>query len=163
MNTQEKQKGFTLIELLIVISIISLLSSFVLVAVNSARAKSRDAVRYQAAKQIKNALELYYTNNGYYPLCGADIHCDTTGAFTALSMLAVVPTYISSIKNDPLNTSGYGYYYGRGYIKTGTNSFATTGNATDYIFGMRLENGSDPAYTGWGNPNLNYLDSNRTQ
>ncbi len=163
MNKRTQQKGFTLIELLVVISIISLLSSIVLAALNSARSKGRDAVRYQTANQIKTALELYFTNYGYYPVCGGNVHCTTVGTYSALSTLAVVPTYISSIKDDPINANGYGYFYGRGYIKTGTNSFLYTGAETDYIFGMRLENSSAPTYSGWTNPNLNYLDSNRNQ
>jgi type II secretion system protein G len=60
--------GFTIIELLVVIAIIGLLASVVLVSVNSARAKSRDAARVQAMKQVQSALELYYADNKHYPL-----------------------------------------------------------------------------------------------
>ncbi|MEI6659824.1 MAG: prepilin-type N-terminal cleavage/methylation domain-containing protein [bacterium] len=64
------QKGFTLIELLVVISIISLLSSVVLSALNSARSKARDALRNQDVEQIKIAMNLYYHTNGFYPAVG---------------------------------------------------------------------------------------------
>lgn len=57
-------KAFTLIELLVVISIIGMLSSVVLVSVNSARAKGVDTSRVQAVTQVRNALELYASNNG---------------------------------------------------------------------------------------------------
>lgn len=63
-----RKKGFTLIELLVVISIIGLLSSIVLASLNSARIKSRDARRMLDILTIKNALELYASDNsGNYP------------------------------------------------------------------------------------------------
>ncbi|HYC80068.1 MAG TPA: type II secretion system protein [Candidatus Binatia bacterium] len=62
-----KEKGFTLIELLVVIAIIGILSAVVLVSLNSARAKSRDARRLSDLRQIMTALEIYYNDNGAYP------------------------------------------------------------------------------------------------
>lgn len=69
MNTlrNKTQKGFTLIELLVVIAIIGLLASVVLLALNSARAKSRDAKRVADVRQIASALELYFNDNNTYP------------------------------------------------------------------------------------------------
>jgi prepilin-type N-terminal cleavage/methylation domain-containing protein len=64
---KEKQKGFTLIELLVVIAIIGLLSSIVMVGLNSARAKGRDSYRRSSLLQVQKALELYYNVNGSYP------------------------------------------------------------------------------------------------
>ena len=54
------QKGFTLIELLVVIAIIGMLSSVVLVSLNSAREKARNARRIADARQAVGALELYF-------------------------------------------------------------------------------------------------------
>ena len=61
------QRGFTLIELLVVIAIIGILSSVILASLGNARAKSRDATRLSNVRQIQNALELYYADNGEYP------------------------------------------------------------------------------------------------
>jgi len=60
--------GFTLIELLVVISIIGLLASVVLVSLNSARQKSRDAKRLADVRQVMTGLELFYNDNNRYPL-----------------------------------------------------------------------------------------------
>lgn len=62
-----KQKGFTLIELLVVIAIIGLLASVVLLSLNSARQKSRDAKRLADVRQVASALELYYNDCQAYP------------------------------------------------------------------------------------------------
>jgi prepilin-type N-terminal cleavage/methylation domain-containing protein len=70
MNTH---RGFTLIELLVVIAIIGLLASVVLLSLNSARAKSRDAKRMADVKLIANAMELYFNDSGSYPVQTGDL------------------------------------------------------------------------------------------
>ena len=78
----KKQEGFTLIELLVVISIIGLLSSIVLVSLNSARSSTRTSQRTQALIQVRNALELYYSKHGKYPSTNAMLYAsdsDTNG------------------------------------------------------------------------------------
>ncbi len=57
-----KKKGFTLIELLVVIAIIGLLTTLAVVALNSARAKSRDARRVSDIRQIQTAIELFFNS-----------------------------------------------------------------------------------------------------
>jgi prepilin-type N-terminal cleavage/methylation domain-containing protein len=59
--------AFTLIELLVVIAIIGVLASVVLSALNTARAKARDAKRLQQIKQVQIALEMYKDAKGAYP------------------------------------------------------------------------------------------------
>jgi prepilin-type N-terminal cleavage/methylation domain-containing protein len=63
-STLAYQKGFTLIELLVVIAIIGLLASVILVALNGARAKARDATRISDITQLATAMELNYNNVG---------------------------------------------------------------------------------------------------
>lgn len=100
--------GFTLIELLVTIAIIGLLASVVLVSVNNARVKARDAKRKMDIAQIQKALELYYDDNQRYPPAGGaiapnggwtnsnDSSWDTFG--TALQK------YISKLPHDPKET-----------------------------------------------------------
>lgn len=64
MNTV---RGFTLVELLVAVGIIGVLASVSMVSVNSIRVKARDSKRISDIKQVQNALEAYYSNNGQYP------------------------------------------------------------------------------------------------
>lgn len=70
---QKNSKGFTLIELLVVIAIIGLLSTLAVVALNSARQKSRDSKRVADIKQVQTALELYFADQNGYPTEAAQV------------------------------------------------------------------------------------------
>lgn len=109
MKKNMLKKGFTLIELLVVIAIIGILSSVVLVSLNSSRAKARDAKRVADVGQLQTALALYLDDNGTYP--------------AALSDLS--PTYMSVIPVDPSDASSY--------------SYSASGDSTDYCLGDTLE------------------------
>lgn len=63
-----KHSGFTLIELLVVIAIIGILASVVLASLNSAREKSRNASYLAQIRQYQNALNMYFTDNGTFPI-----------------------------------------------------------------------------------------------
>src|ERR1700741_3316047 len=70
MRCPQKNKnnyGFTLIELLGVISIIALLSSILLYAVNSARGKTSKSKRLADINQIAKGLGIVYNSCNSYP------------------------------------------------------------------------------------------------
>lgn len=67
-----KGGGFTLIELLVVVAIIGILSSVVLASLNTARAKGRNAKRMLEIHTVELALDLYFSNNGTYPISDND-------------------------------------------------------------------------------------------
>ncbi len=89
-----KNTGFTLIELLVVIAIIGLLSTVVMTSLNSARKKGRDTRRVEDLNTIRQALEVYYDDNGKYPTA--------LSALTTGGQLPVVPT-------DPQSGNAYSY------------------------------------------------------
>lgn len=100
------KKGFTLVELLVVIAIIGLLSTMAVVALNSARAKSRDARRISDVKQIQTALELFYNDYGGYPSGGGTALATSTGLGT---YMATVPTPPSPSDCTGIPTPHYSY------------------------------------------------------
>jgi prepilin-type N-terminal cleavage/methylation domain-containing protein len=59
--------GFTLIELLVVVTIISVLAGLVTVNFVGARERARDAGRKSNLRQLKSALQLYYSDYSVYP------------------------------------------------------------------------------------------------
>lgn len=107
----KNSKGFTLIELLTVIAIIGILASIVVVSVNTARMKSRDARRIADIGTIRTAMEMYAdANNGSYPQTAID---PATGRCrTEQSISGLTPTYLPVLPRDPrTGASGYVYWY----------------------------------------------------
>ncbi|HMA78617.1 MAG TPA: type II secretion system protein [Candidatus Paceibacterota bacterium] len=62
-----KQSGFTLLELLVVIAIIGVLSSIALASLADAREGARDTSRITMLREMRTAMQLYYTEFGEYP------------------------------------------------------------------------------------------------
>ena len=86
---KNNKQGFTLIELLVVIAIIGLLATLSIVALNTARSRSRDAKRVAYVKQIQTALELYFNDNAVYP---ASVTSGSSISTSTNVYMGVVPT-----------------------------------------------------------------------
>ncbi|MDD5589739.1 MAG: type II secretion system protein [Candidatus Portnoybacteria bacterium] len=100
-----KKRGFTLIELLVVIAIIGILATIVLVSLNSARVKARDARRQSDMHQIALAMEMYYDSQS--PASYLNI-ADTA---TAIPVSSSIGTYMNPVPLDPTNSGNYIYYW----------------------------------------------------
>ena len=103
---RKNQKGFTLIELLVVIAIIGVLSTIVLVSLNTARQKARDVRRVSDMRQVALGLEMYYDSN-----------TDTGYPGTvAVESWAVMDTalegggFITSVPTEPGTNDAYQYW-----------------------------------------------------
>lgn len=104
----QNSRGFTLMELLIVMSIIAIITAIGLVSYAPINKRSRDAKRKSDLEQVRSALEMYRSDNGYYPGSSASFDIMTT----ALNDSLVVPTpYLPSIPMDPKSTSTSPVYY----------------------------------------------------
>ena len=62
-----RQKGFTLIELMIVVAIIGILAAIALPQYNKYVARTQVAEAFALLGQVKQALTLYYQENGAFP------------------------------------------------------------------------------------------------
>lgn len=72
----KSSNGFTLIELLVVISVLGVLSSIVIVAINPAERlrQARDTHKVSFMRQVKDAVTGYYADaQGKYPGCKPDL------------------------------------------------------------------------------------------
>ena len=109
------KRGFTLIELLVVIAIIGMLSSVVLASLNTARASSRDSRRIQDIQQVRTALELYYQENGRYPIqaswTGTSEGCYSGTSDPDASIPGLAPDFIGQVPEDPKPVGGSCYLY----------------------------------------------------
>ncbi|MBI4029220.1 MAG: prepilin-type N-terminal cleavage/methylation domain-containing protein [Candidatus Blackburnbacteria bacterium] len=102
---QIKNRGFTLIEVLVVIAIIGILIALSAVAYQSARQAGRDTKRKGDLYEIRSALEIYRNDCGQYP--------STLSFGSSLSGVGTCAgnTYLSTVPNDPLYSSGRQYRY----------------------------------------------------
>ncbi|MBI2674222.1 MAG: prepilin-type N-terminal cleavage/methylation domain-containing protein [Candidatus Yanofskybacteria bacterium] len=98
---KKTQRGFTLVELLVVIAIIGILATLLLLQLGVARQRARDAKRIADVNQVRTAIELYFDDNGSYPV---------SGNYAGLGTL-LVPKYLTQLPLDPLNTTLHFYRY----------------------------------------------------
>ncbi len=114
-----------MVELLVVIAIIGILATLLLLQLGVARQRARDAARISHINQVRTAVELYFDDNGTYPI---------VATFAGLAALGTapntfVPKYLTQLPVDPLNTTVYMYKY----------AYSPAGTATKYQLSAELE------------------------
>lgn len=99
------KKGFTLIELLIVITILGILATAVLSAINPIEQmkKARDAGRKSDAAELLNAHERYYTTFGCYPWSNTDTGCAAVAVPLGSAVAATTATFVAGNTVDLFN------------------------------------------------------------
>lgn len=130
---QDNRRGFTLVELLVVISIISLLSSIILAALNQAKLKAQESKRLQEKNLVRTALSLYKATYGTYPIAAVDdwrcfgpssVTC-WRGAFTGSdSLVSDITPFLPKIPTTNTDSSSYSYnYYKYGNFTNPTQTY----------------------------------------
>lgn len=184
MSNLKKQKvistgkrGFTLIEILLVIVIIGILAGTVLVMLNNKNNDARDKRRMQELGQIAKALEIYYSENGYYP---TEVMSNTgqrgrIGDFCYNNNVAVydvgnhgdgkgINEILKSITNtlppgDPKdNCSNEFFYYYDGYHQCNVGDYPDNMRAVIYankMENLRNANGNSIGCANWGDEGRN--------
>jgi len=121
---KRRTSAFTLIELLVSVTILGILAIVVLGGFRSSQMRSRDAKRKSDLKQIANALEMFYSDKGFYPPSNngkiggcpyyappnTPIVCNwgATGYTSEFKDASSGVIYFKSLPKDP---SGFSYYY----------------------------------------------------
>lgn len=96
--------GFSFIELLVVIAIIAVLSTIGMVSYQSVAKSGRDGKRKGDLSQIRAAMELYRSQNGFYPASGGG-----TNATTAINTLKNAAYLSEPVPADPKASTPYQY------------------------------------------------------
>ncbi len=110
----KKNQGFTLIELLVVITIIGILATLSAVFLKDVPKKARDARRLSDLYEMRNALELYYTDNNNYPPGGylSGAYDSTSIGDWSVTFKNAMASYMEKIPLNPTRDNTDSYFYG---------------------------------------------------
>lgn len=103
----KKNRAFTLIELLVSISIIGILVTIGLSAYSTINKRSRDTKRKSDVEQVRSALEMYRSENKYYPTGGCAAQSCVAVDLTTLAV--DLADYMPSLPTDPNAAQSYWY------------------------------------------------------
>lgn len=131
-HSSSRISGFTLIEILTVVAIIGLLASVVLVGLGSFRTRGRDTRRIADLRATQNALELYYTKNGSYPVDSdwRTLEDTVKGAGIGVTKIPHDPLVVGGVASKP-NQEDYTY--------------DSSDDHQSYILRAQLEDNGNPA------------------
>lgn len=145
------KSGFTIIELIVVIVVIGILAAITLMSYTGVQRRARDDHRVTDVSNIEKAMELYYSDNGSYPvptgstgsIINSGWYYSGDNSWTMLSGLMLGSQAIDVLPTDPTNTpspsvlstGSYGYAV---FVNNGSNHCGA-GKGQMYLIVYRLE------------------------
>jgi len=130
---KRKIGGFTLIELLVVIVVLAVLAAIALPKFMDSSARSKESALKSDLKILRNAITLYKTDTGLYPLTLADLAVTAApakgndgAADVNLTASSWHGPYLQSVTTDPVSGSAFTYTK-----TTGALVSSAAGNALD--------------------------------
>lgn len=103
----KKNNAFSLIELLVSISIIGIIITIGLSSYSTINKKTHDTKRKSDIEQLRSALEMYRTENKFYPTGGCVSQSCQAVDLSALA--ADLLPYMSALPTDPNSSQTYWY------------------------------------------------------
>ena len=100
-------KGFTLIELLVVIAVLGILAAIAIPRLAGVRDKASDTNIDAAVGSLRNAMEMYYAENGEYPtkMDGKTNFANLVGHISEFTTIPDISEYIEAIVADDVTVT----------------------------------------------------------
>lgn len=122
---RRSKRGFTLVELLVVVVVLAVLAAIVLPKFMDSGSRSKESAQKSDLKIIRNAVQLFYTDTGYYPSTLTDLTRDdgTTAKIwngTAEASLTTTTDYhgpyLQEVPDDPVKNVAFTYDHSNGSV-----------------------------------------------
>jgi general secretion pathway protein G len=136
-RTRRGRTGFTLVELLVVIVVLAVLAAIVLPKFMNSSRRSREAALRSDLKLLRNAINLFQTDTGLYPL-NLNALAATTAPAKGLNSDGTQGDiiaanwhgpYLQEVPNDPVSSAAFNY--GTEAPNVGKVTSSATGNGLD--------------------------------
>lgn len=116
-RSRRGKRGFTLVELLVVIVVLAVLAAIVLPKFMDSGKRSKEAALKGDLKLLRNAVTLFQTDTGYYPLALSDLAAtsapakglDSSGAQQDIVASMWHGPYVQETPVDPITGGAFSY------------------------------------------------------